>query len=104
MYTPPKEIANVTINRIRWAYERKTRERKLVKVPYSGMATLSVFRDSTTTLNLFLRGPRGGMVWMTVSKSGRYDWTPVTRNGGPGKREVGHVYGPELEISSIEML
>jgi hypothetical protein len=103
-HTDPKSIANVTINRIRWAYNRKTRERKLVAVPYSGTATLSQFRDGITTTNLFLEGPKGGMVWMTISRGGRYDWTPVSRTGAPGRREVGNVYGPEIEIASIEML
>ena len=104
MNTNPKNIANVTMNRIRWAYNRKTRTRKLVAVPYSGIATLSQFRDGTTTLNLFLEGPKGGMVWMTVFASGRYDWTPVSRSGAMGRSERGNVYGPEIEIASIEML
>ena len=103
-HTDPKEIAKVTINRIRWAYNRKTRTRKLVAVPYSGIATLSTFRSHAPTLNLFLEGPKGGMVWVTVLQSGQYDWTPVSRSGAPGRREVGHVYGPEIEMASIEMM
>ena len=97
-------IANITINRPRYSLNRKTGNRILRDVLFTGQ----VFEMHTNvhmvdTFDMILTGPRGGAKLVTVWKDGRFHWASESELR-TGKGERGNVNSKYFEIVSVEML
>ena len=97
-------IANITINRPRYSYNRKTGERTLRDVLFTGqMFEMKTNNCMAGTFDMILEGPRRGSKLVTVWENGNFHWASLSELRH-GKGERGNINSKSFEIVSVEML